>query len=76
MHTQFGMKICLILQESRGEGGKWGEGDDRREGKWKEGVIRSKQFWGGQGQNRINGGQDMMEGNIVSLTQHDYYGSL
>ena len=26
--------------------------------------------------NRINGSQDRMEGNIVSLTQHDYYGSL
>ena len=26
-------------------------------------------------ENRSNGGQDRMEGNIVSLTQHDYYGS-
>ena len=26
-------------------------------------------------ENRRNGGQDRMEGNIVSLTQHDYYGS-
>ena len=24
MHTQFGMKIYLTLQESRGEGDKWG----------------------------------------------------
>ena len=24
---------------------RWG--DDRREGKWEEGVIRSKHFWGG-----------------------------
>ena len=26
-------------------------------------------------ENRSNGGQDRMEGNIVSLTQHNYYGS-
>ena len=26
-------------------------------------------------ENRSNGGQDRMEGNIVSLTQHDHYGS-
>ena len=26
-------------------------------------------------ENRSNGGQDRMEGNIVSLIQHDYYGS-
>ena len=26
-------------------------------------------------ENRSNGGQDRMEGNVVSLTQHDYYGS-
>ena len=26
-------------------------------------------------ENRSNGGHDRMEGNIVSLTQHDYYGS-
>ena len=26
-------------------------------------------------ENRINGGQDRREGNIVSLIQHDYYGS-
>ena len=38
MHTQFGMKIYLTLQESRGEGDKWGEGNDRREGKWEKGV--------------------------------------
>ena len=46
MHTQFGMKIYLTLQESREEEDKWG-GDDRREDKWEEGVIRSKHFWGG-----------------------------
>ena len=46
MLTQFGMKIYLMLQESREEGDKWSEGDDRREGKWEEGVIRSKHFWG------------------------------
>ena len=26
-------------------------------------------------ENRSNGGQDRIEGKIVSLTQHDYYGS-
>ena len=41
------MKIYLTLQESRGEGDKWGGGDDRREGKWEEGVVRSRHFWGG-----------------------------
>ena len=52
--------------------------DDRREGKREEGVIRSKHLRGGtrSKENRINGGQDRMEGNIVSLSQHDYYGSL
>ena len=47
MLIQFGMKIYLTLQESRGEEDKWDGVDDRREGKWKEGLIRSKQFWGG-----------------------------
>ena len=27
-------------------------------------------------ENRLYVGQDKMEGNIVSLTQHEYYGSL
>ena len=44
MHTQFGMKIYLTLQESRGEEDKWGGREDRREGKWEEGGIRSKHF--------------------------------
>ena len=41
-------------------------------------VIRSKHFWGGirSKENRINGGQDRIVGNIASLSQHDYYGSL
>ena len=47
MHTQFATKICLTLKESRGEGHKQGVGDDRRKGKWGEGVIKSKHFWGG-----------------------------
>ena len=45
MHTQFGMKIYLTLQESRREGDEWG--DDRRECECEEGVIRSKPFRGG-----------------------------
>ena len=28
-----------------------------------------------KGENRSNGGQDRMEGNIVSVTQQDYHGS-
>ena len=33
---------------------------------------------GGQvkGENGINGGQDRTEGNMVSLSQHNYYGSV
>ena len=46
------MKIYLTLWVSRGEGDKWGEEDDRREGKWEEGVIRSKYFSGGISQKR------------------------
>ena len=41
MLTKFGMKIYLALQESRGEGDKWDEGDDRRESKWEKGVTRN-----------------------------------
>ena len=47
MLTQFGMKIYLTLQKSRGGRDKWGEGDDKRGGKSEEGVITSKHFWGG-----------------------------
>ena len=47
MFTGFGMKIYLMLQESRGGGGKWGEGNDVREGKWEKGVTRNKHFWEG-----------------------------
>ena len=47
MHTQFDMEIYHTPQESKGEGNKWDLGDERREGKWEEGVIRSKHFWGG-----------------------------
>ena len=78
MLTQFGMKNYLTLQESRGERDKWGEGDDRREGKWEKGITRSKHF---QEKTRSNQriekteGQGRMKGNIVSLIQHDYYGS-
>ena len=34
-------------------------GDDRREGKWEEGIIRSQHFCGGtrSKENRINGGR-------------------
>ena len=41
------MKIYLTLQGSKGKEISRVEGDDRREGKWEEGVIRSKHFWGG-----------------------------
>ena len=44
MLTQFGMKVYLVLQKGKGEGDKWGEEDDRREGKWEKGLIRSKHF--------------------------------
>ena len=47
MPTKFDMKIYLTPQESRGGGDKWGEGNDRREGKWKKGVTRNKHFWEG-----------------------------
>ena len=51
----------------------------RREGRLVIGVIRSKHFLRRdrvKRENRINRGKDRMEGNIVSLSQHDYYGSL
>ena len=44
----------------------------------RSGIIRSKHFWGGiRSKARIEEmvGQDRLERNIVSLTQHDYYGS-
>ena len=47
MLTKFGMKIYLTLQESRRGGDKWGERNDRREGKWEKGVTRNKHFWEG-----------------------------
>ena len=45
MHTQFGMKIYLTLEESRGEEDKWGMGG-RIAGRAIErrGVIRNKHF--------------------------------
>ena len=45
MHTQFGLKIYLTLQECREEEDKQGGGDDGREGKWEEGTIGSKHSW-------------------------------
>ena len=47
MLTKFGMKIYLTLQESRGGGDKYGEGNDRREGKWEKGVTGNKHLWEG-----------------------------
>ena len=80
MLTKFGMKIYLTLKESRGGGNKWGERDDRREGKWEKEVTRSKHFWEQTRSNerigKKGGRQSRMEDNTVSLTQHDYYGSL
>ena len=48
------------------EGRAWGGGCNMRSTSW--GGIDSKE-------NRSNGGQDRIEGNIVSLIQHKYYGS-
>ena len=39
------MKTYFTIQESGGEGDKQGEGDDGMEGKWEEGIIRSKYSW-------------------------------
>ena len=47
MLTQFGTKVHLALQKGRGEGDKWGEEDDRGEGKQEKGIITSKHLWGG-----------------------------
>ena len=57
MHTQFGIKIYLTLQESRGEENKRSVGDDRKEDKWEEGEIKSKHFWKG-----TTGMRGMIEG--------------
>ena len=40
-------KIYVTLQETRGKGDKRGRGNDKREGKCEERIIRSKHFWGG-----------------------------
>ena len=49
------------------EGRAWGGGSNLRSTLMGRDRIKRE--------NRSNGGQDRMEGNIVSLIQHDYYGS-
>ena len=49
-------------------GGEWDKG-----GQWEEGTLLGRDRI--KRENRRNGGQDIIEGNIVSLTQQDYYGS-
>ena len=49
------------------EGRAWGGGSNLRSSLMGRGRIKRE--------NRSNGGQDRMKGNIVSLIQHDYYGS-
>ena len=77
MHTHFGMKTCLTIQERGGEGDK--QGGAMIEGRAMGGGINFNATLMGRDrikrENRSNGGQDRMEGNIVSLTQHDCYGS-
>ena len=79
MLTQIGIKISVMLEEWSTGGNKRGEGNDRREGKWKKGITRNKHFWEGRRLNegiKHTGEWNRILGNIVSIRKHDYYRSL
>ena len=53
MHTHFGMKTYLTIQESGREGDKQGGGDDEREGNGRREQLEVNTFGEGWGQKRV-----------------------